>query len=119
MSKDHHTLRSDDITAIIAPDGAELISLKDAQGLELLWQAGAIWPRHAPILFPIIGKLKNDTLRHQGKVFPMTQHGFARDRRFDWTERGPASCTLVLNDDAQTRAHYPFAFQLAVTYTVD
>jgi galactose mutarotase-like enzyme len=118
MSKDEHTLRGDDITAIIASDGAELISLKNRQGLELIWQAGPLWPRHAPILFPIVGRLKNDALRHQGKVYPMTQHGFARDRRFNWAERGPTSCTLVLVDDAQTRARYPFAFRLAVTYTV-
>src|ERR1700722_20128248 len=118
IGEDLHTLRSDDITAIIAPDGAELISLKDAQGLELLWQAGPAWPRHAPILFPIVGGLKNDTLRHQGNVFPMTQHGFARHRRFDWADRGPTSCTLVLTDDADTRRHYPFAFRLAVTYTL-
>jgi galactose mutarotase-like enzyme len=119
MNKDHHTLRSDSLTAIIAPDGAELISLRDKQGLELLWQAGPVWPRHAPILFPIVGRLKNDELRYQGKAFPMTQHGFARDRRFDWTEQGPTSCTLVLADDAQTRSCYPFAFRLAVTYTVE
>jgi len=119
MSKDLHTLRSDSITAVIVPDGAELISLRDAQGLELLWQAGPVWPRHAPILFPIVGRLNNDALRHRGTVFPMTQHGFARDRRFDRTERGPTSCTLILNDDAATRSHYPFAFRLAVTYTVD
>ena len=118
MSKDLHTLRSDGLTAVIAPDGAELISLRDARGLELLWQAGPAWPRHAPILFPIVGRLKNDALRHRGTVFPMTQHGFARDRRFDWVERGSTSCTLVLADDAQTRARYPFAFRLAVTYTV-
>ena len=66
ISQDLHTLRSDGITAVIAPDGAELISLRDAQGLELLWQAGPAWPRHAPILFPIVGRLKNDALRHQG-----------------------------------------------------
>ena len=119
MSKDHHTLHSDDITAIIAPDGAELVSLRDRQGLELLWQAGAIWPRHAPLLFPIVGKLKNDALRHRGKIHPMTQHGFARDRRFSWTERGANSCALVLTDDAETRARYPFGFELVVTYTVD
>jgi galactose mutarotase-like enzyme len=118
MSKEHHTLRSDGITALIAPDGAELISLRNKQGIELLWQAAPVWPRHAPILFPIVGRLKNDALRHRGKVFPMTQHGFARDRRFGWTERGPTSCTLVLTDDAQTRSRYPFAFRLAVTYTV-
>jgi galactose mutarotase-like enzyme len=117
-SKDLHTLRSDGVTAIIAPDGAELISLRDAQGLELLWQAGPAWPRHAPILFPIVGRLKNDALRHRGTMFPMTQHGFARDRHFDWTHRGSTTCTLVLTDDAQTRARYPFAFRLSVTYTV-
>jgi galactose mutarotase-like enzyme len=118
MSKDLHTLRSDGITAVIAPDGAELISLRDGQELELLWQAGPAWPRHAPILFPIVGRLKNDALRHRGTVFPMTQHGFARDRRFDWMQRSLTTCTLVLTDDAQTRAGYPFAFRLAVTYTV-
>jgi galactose mutarotase-like enzyme len=119
MSKDQHTLRNDDITAVIAADGAELISLQNKQGMELLWQAGPLWPRHAPILFPIVGRLKNDELRHHGKVYPMTQHGFARDRRFDWIDRGPSSCTLVLVDDAQTRARYPFAFRFAVTYTVE
>jgi galactose mutarotase-like enzyme len=87
--------------------------------MELLWQAGPLWPRHAPILFPIVGRLVNDALRHRRKVYPMTQHGFARDRRFDWSERGPSSCTLVLVDDAQTRSRYPFAFRLAVTYTVE
>ena len=119
MSKEQHTLRGDGITAVIVPDGAELISLQNQQGMELLWQAEPIWPRHSPILFPIVGRLKNDALKHRGKAYPMTQHGFARDRRFEWTERGPASCTLVLVDDAQTRARYPFAFRLAVTYAVE
>ena len=119
MISDSHTIGSNGISATVKAAGAELCSLKNIQGLELLWQAGLEWPRHAPLLFPIVGRLKNDQLRHDGKVFPMTQHGFARDRRFDWTERGPTSCTLILVDDAQTRARYPFAFQLVVTYTLD
>jgi galactose mutarotase-like enzyme len=118
MTEQRHTLRSDEITATIAADGAELCSLRNAQGLELLWQAGAAWPRHAPLLFPIVGRLKNDQLRHRGIAYPMTQHGFARDLRFDWAERGPMSCTLTLTDDAATRSRYPFPFRLAVTYTV-
>jgi galactose mutarotase-like enzyme len=114
-----HTLSTDRISATIKADGAELCSLKNAQGLELLWQAGAAWPRHAPILFPIVGRLKNDQLRHGGKVYPMTQHGFARDRKFSWREQGAKSCTLVLTDDAATRSHFPFAFRLAVTYAIE
>lgn len=116
---DSHTLRGDGIAATINAQGAELSSLRSAEGRELLWQAGPQWPRHAPILFPIVGRLKNDTLRHDGKTYPMTQHGFARDRRFDWLEQGVRSCKLALSDDAETRARYPFAFRLEVTYSID
>ena len=119
MTKDSFTLRNDMMTATVAADGAELCSLKNAQGLELLWQAGAAWPRHAPLLFPIVGRLKNDELRHGGKIYPMTQHGFARDHRFDWVQREPTSCTLQLTDSAATRARYPFAFRLSVAYTLN
>jgi galactose mutarotase-like enzyme len=116
MSEERHTLRGGGIEATVKAHGAELCSLKDAQGAELIWQAGAAWPRHAPLLFPIVGRLKNDALRHQGKTYPMTQHGFARDQVFEWTERGATSCTLVLRDNAATRARYPFAFRLTVGY---
>jgi galactose mutarotase-like enzyme len=118
MSEDGHTLRADGITAIVLAHGAELCSLRNEQGLEVLWQAGPQWPRHAPLLFPIVGRLKNDELRHRGKTYRMTQHGFARDQRFEWIERTPTSCSLVLGDNAATRAAYPFAFRLMVTYKV-
>jgi len=114
-----HTLDSGGISATVKAAGAELCSLKNSEGLELLWQAGPAWPRHSPLLFPIVGRLKNDELRHQGKTFPMTQHGFARDRTFDWGARGKTSCTLVLADDATSRLRFPFAFRLAVTYAVE
>jgi galactose mutarotase-like enzyme len=113
-----HMLRSDKITATILAHGAELCSLRNAEGKELLWQAGEAWPRHSPLLFPIVGRLKNDELHHRGKTYPMTQHGVARDHRFEWLERGPAICKLVLVDNAATRARYPFAFRLEVTCTV-
>ena len=119
MSTDRHTLRSGAIEATIKADGAELCSLRNAEGIELLWQAGPAWPRHSPLLFPIVGRLKNDQLRHRGKTYPMTQHGFARDVRFEWVEQGATSCKLVLVDTEATRARYPFAFRLEVTYSVD
>jgi len=119
MGTDRYTLRSGAIEATIKADGAELCSLRNAEGVELLWQAGPAWPRHSPLLFPIVGRLKNDQLRHRGKTYPMTQHGFARDVRFEWAEQGPNSCRLVLVDSDATRARYPFAFRLDVTYTVD
>jgi galactose mutarotase-like enzyme len=118
MTNDNYTFGNDAITAVVKADGAELCSLRNAEGVDLLWQAGPQWPRHAPTLFPIVGRLKNDVLRHHGKLYPMTQHGFARDHRFEWVERGPASCTLVLSDNVQTRARYPFGFRLAISFAV-
>ena len=119
MSQDIHILHNDEMTAAITADGAELCSLKNADGLELLWQAGPQWPRHAPLLFPIVGRLKNDELRHRGKTYPMTQHGFARDHRFDWLQRESSSCKLELTDNAATRSLYPFAFRLSVAYALN
>jgi len=113
-----HTLRSGAIEAAIKADGAELCSLR-SEGVELLWQAGPAWPRHSPLLFPIVGRLKDDRLQHRGKTYPMTQHGFARDVRFEWAEQGARSCKLVLVDSPETRARYPFAFRLEVTYTIE
>ena len=118
MNDDRHTLRGDGITATVLAHGAELCSLKTAEGLELVWQAGPQWRRHAPLLFPIVGKLKNEQLRHHGKSYPMTQHGFARDSRFEWAERGAASCRLVLSDNEKTRSQFPFAFRLTATYAL-
>ncbi|MER9652213.1 aldose 1-epimerase family protein [Mesorhizobium sp. M0152] len=119
MEQDSQTLSGDGISATIVAQGAELVSLRDAPGFEFLWQAGPAWRRHSPVLFPIVGRLRADQLRHRGRTYPMTQHGFARDKPFAWAERGPRSCTLVLTDDTDTRAHYPFSFRLAVTYTLD
>ena len=118
MNPDIYTLRSKGISATIKGTGAELCSLRNAEGVELLWQAGPAWPRHSPLLFPIVGRLKNDELRLRGKTYPMTQHGFARDHRFIWLEREPAFCRLVLYDEPDTSSRYPFAFRLEATYAV-
>ncbi|MDH2343453.1 aldose 1-epimerase family protein [Bradyrhizobium sp. SSUT18] len=119
MTDDTHTIRSGGLTATIKAQGAEMCSLTSDAGIEFVWQAEPAWPRHAPLLFPIVGRLANDELRHRGRTYRMTQHGFARDSRFAWAERGESRCVLVLEDSETTRALYPFAFRLVVTYTLD
>ncbi|PHK95067.1 aldose epimerase [Pseudoroseomonas rhizosphaerae] len=115
---DRHNIGADGLSATILAHGAELASLRDAVGEEYLWQAGPEWRRHAPVLFPIVGRLAGDTLRHAGRAHRMTQHGFARDRRFEWVERGAAACRLRLTDDAETRAAFPFGFALELAYAL-
>ena len=116
---DRHVLSNGTLSAAVRADGAELCSLRNAADEEMLWQAAPAWPRHAPILFPIVGCLKDDTLRHEGKRYSLPRHGFARDRRFAWLARSATACRLVLHDDTATRAHYPFAFRLEIAYALD
>jgi galactose mutarotase-like enzyme len=113
-----HSIEAAGLRATVKALGAELCSLRNAAGEELLWQAHEAWPRHAPVLFPIVGTLKGNTLHHRGRSYSMGRHGFARDSLFGWAERGPRSCRLVLTDDDATRAMYPFAFRFELAFTV-
>jgi len=113
-----HRIAGDGLTATIKADGAELCSLIGADGQEVLWQAGEAWPRHAPILFPIVGRLKDDQLRLGEVRTRLTQHGFARDSRFSWVEKSPSHCRLRLEDSPETLALYPFAFRFDVIYSI-
>ena len=103
---------------MIASRGAELQALR-LGGLDLLWDAGPLWPRHAPLLFPIVGALEGDALRHRGEAYPMPRHGFARDRVFTWVHRSGTACTLELKEDAETLSAYPFPFRLRVSYALE
>ena len=115
---DRHDFGSDRLSVAVTAQGAELCLLRNAAGLDYLWPASQPWTRHAPVLFPIVGRLQDDTLTHDGRSYRMTQHGFARDRRFTWVDRSPTGCVLALVDDAQTRAMYPFGFRFEVSYAV-
>jgi galactose mutarotase-like enzyme len=115
---DIHQLHHDGAEVTIAETGAELQALR-LGGADLLWAAGPLWPRHAPLLFPVVGTLQGDTLRHRGATFPMPRHGFARNRAFTWMTRTATACALELRDDEDTRRSYPFPFQLGVAYTLE
>lgn len=113
------SIASDSLRVLVAAQGAELISLKPVKGSELLWEGdSAVWGRRAPNLFPIVGSLKNDLLKHEGNTYPMPRHGFVRDRRFSLVRMSRQSCTWVLKDDEETRKQYPFPFELRITYSI-
>ncbi len=115
---DRLTLDNGVIRAVIKVDGGELCSLRRIDGPELIWQAGPQWPRHAPVLFPIVGRLKGDVFHYRGQSYPLTQHGFARDQRFTVIESSAAACALLLQDSAATRTQYPFGFNLRMGYAL-
>lgn len=115
----HCTLKGNSLTAVISAQGAELHSLKTADGNELIWQADpAFWGRHAPQLFPIVGRLANDTLKHNGKNYSMTQHGFARDMLFEIEHCTDNKCNFLLRSNDSTLEKYPFHFEFRVHFAI-
>ena len=95
------TIANDFLTVNISRHGAELTSIKDnLTGRERLWQADPeVWPRHAPVLFPIVGALADQQYQYAGKTYHMGQHGFARDRDFtvvSATPLKPVSCSKTM-----------------------
>ncbi len=117
-----HILENERLRVTIADAGAELISVYDKdRRAERIWTGDpAIWNRHAPILFPFVGKVVDGQYRVAGRAYPMkTQHGFARDMDFACASASPLSVTHRLADNDRTRAVYPYAFRLTVRHRLD
>jgi galactose mutarotase-like enzyme len=108
-------LRHGASSARIAPLGAEAREWR-VGGLDLLWPGDpAIWPQISPILFPVVGWMR-DGARVDGKYYPLGLHGFAAAQRFGVDRQTEDHVRLSLRDNSETRRQYPFAFCFAVEY---
>lgn len=113
-------LQSEQLSICIEELGAELSSVKNQSGLEFLWQADKeVWPRHAPVLFPIVGKLKGDRYLYQNNSYTLTQHGFARDKQFKLLHQSDTSCIFELRSDVETSKLFPFDFIFQICYQLN
>ena len=118
MGSEMHVIENEFLKVAVAPHGAELCSIYDkVKQHEAVWQADpAYWNRHAPVLFPFVGKVNEGVYRYKGQSYPMGQHGFARDMEFTLVEETADSITFRLCDNEESRAKYPFAFELTITH---
>ena len=113
------TICSGDLTATVDSMGAQLMSLTCA-GAEYLWQGDPkFWPRRAPVLFPIVGCLKNDEAMSAAGPVHLKRHVLARTNEHSIVERSESSVTFQLDSDEATRELYPFDFRLNMTYSTD
>lgn len=112
------TLQNDVLAVEINELGAQLHSIKRRDnGLEYLWQGDArSWGRQAPILFPFVGRLKDDEYEFDHKTYHQGQHGFARDRQFAVVNQDDNQVVLEQRSDDETRQVFPFEFILRVHY---
>ena len=106
------------LTVNLHPKGAEIISIVGNQDhINYMWKRDACqWANSAPILFPIVGAIKNDTCRIDGKEYHMTQHGFARHNEFEIKNQSQTEVTFTLVSNDEIIKQYPFLFGLNVTY---
>jgi len=116
-----HSISNAFITCVINEFGAEIVSLRSkSTEHEYIWQADpTIWAGSAPILFPIVGRLKNGkyTVDHQEYTLPT--HGFINRQCFIVKQRTESSITLSASANSVTLKSYPFKFQFDVTFSLE
>ncbi len=120
-----HTIENDVLRVTVSDKGAELVSVFDKErNAERIWCADPdVWNRHAPILFPFVGRVAGNKYRYNGEEYEMkTQHGFARDREFELVQLGEVQdteglcITHRLRSDEESLKIYPFNFELIVMH---
>lgn len=114
-------IHNNDLTVLVDDYGAELHSIvSNTTKQEYLWHGDSTyWGRRSPVLFPIVGSLKNKEYTYHGTTYSMGQHGFARDMEFALIEQSPVQLTFQLVSTEETYAKYPFHFTLQITYTLE
>lgn len=112
------TLENDYIKVSLTAKGAELQGLFSKETkLEYLWNANPkYWAKHSPVLFPIVGSLKNNSFIYQGKRYELPRHGFARDNVFNFEKISESEGIFTLTQNADTLKTYPFYFELKLKY---
>ena len=115
-----HSLSNDFLIVSISAKGAELQHVIHTQsGLDYMWSGDpAFWGKKSPVLFPIVGGLKNNTYQYKGVSYSLDRHGFAREKNFLVTEQTDNSITFTLEADAESLQVYPFDFRFSLMYTL-
>ena len=112
------SISCDSLTASIDTMGAQLMSLQKGES-EYLWQGNSNWwPRRAPILFPIVGVLKDGKAESVEGTISLARHGLARLNQFEVVEKSDSSVTLQLKSTEETRKSYPYDFELRLIFSV-
>lgn len=114
------TISNSKITATINSNGAELISLKDnLNEREFIWNGNPeFWAKHSPVLFPIVGTLKNNSYLYNNEEYHLSRHGFARDNNFELIHQTDNEVAFSLKSNEGTLQYYPFQFELQIKYTI-
>jgi len=113
-------ISNSNLTVLIKHHGAELCSLKNKENREYIWGGNPdFWGKHSPVLFPIVGTLKNNSYQYNDREFHLSRHGFARDMVFKLIEKTENSAVFSILSSEETLKVYPFEFELQIIYTLE
>ncbi len=114
------TISNSKLSAQIYCKGAELFSLKSLDNnQEYMWEGNPkFWEKHSPVLFPIVGTLKNNSYTYNDKHFQLLRHGLARNLNFSLIHAADNQAIFSLQSSEETKKAYPFEFELQITYTL-
>ncbi len=113
-----YSLKNNLFLVNVSKNGAEILSIHNLiNNTEILWNPDLIfWNRVSPVLFPIVGKLKNNSYTENGNKYSMLQHGFARNLEFEIIQHTENSISMQLTSNEETLKQYPFDFCLNISY---
>jgi len=114
-------LENDFIKVAFSLKGAELQELVNKRnGENYLWKGDAnFWGKFSPVLFPIVGGLKNNSYTYKGENYQLGRHGFARDKDFSITEQSKDEIFFTFVDSPESYAVFPFKFRLGIRYKLN
>ena len=113
----NYYLENEELKVCFNSFGAELTEIKGKKtGFDYMWNAGDAWKRHSPVLFPIVGGIKDKTYRLDGNEYHLNQHGFARDMEFELKDKTESRISFVLTENEETLKVYPLNFELEIAY---
>lgn len=111
------TLKSNSATVKIDSKGAELISFQNSEGIEYMWQKDPkYWNRCSPVLFPIVGNLRDNKTIINKKEYSIAKHGFCRDADFTISNQTETTVSFTYTYNEETLAVYPYQFSLTLNY---
>jgi galactose mutarotase-like enzyme len=114
------TLENEVLKVLVAEKGAELQCIVNKTfDIDYLWNGNpAFWAKHSPVLFPIVGSLKNNTYSYMGKSYQLPRHGFARDMDFEAEMHSRKEVIFLLKSNTETKKNYPFDFEFRIRYQI-
>lgn len=113
-------IENDWLLVEISTNGAEVRKVQHKKnGLDYMWRGDpAFWGRVSPVLFPIVGRLKEDRYQLDGKTYEMSQHGFLRDVEFDVALQNSTDVCFRFSSGRSYLNVYPYEFKAIIRYTL-